>query len=83
MARRSYIVTFALRSDYPRRLPQARKHKTWEGDGVLVVNSSRATLMDQDGRVYALSFPVRLCAHNIPASVPGRLACKSWKRARR
>ncbi|VDC03609.1 unnamed protein product [Peniophora sp. CBMAI 1063] len=33
------------------RLPQARKHKTWEGDGVLVVNSSRATLMDQDGRV--------------------------------
>ncbi|KAI0036857.1 P-loop containing nucleoside triphosphate hydrolase protein [Vararia minispora EC-137] len=34
------------------RSPQGRKHKTWEGDGVIVVNASgRATLMDQDGKI--------------------------------
>ncbi|KAI0320767.1 P-loop containing nucleoside triphosphate hydrolase protein [Amylostereum chailletii] len=33
------------------RVPQSRKHKTWDGDGVLVVNGTKATLLDQDGRV--------------------------------
>lgn len=64
-----------------RRSPQARKHKTWEGDGVLVVNSSRATLMDQDGRVYALLYHTRLDADSLAALVQGRLARKIWKRA--
>ena len=36
-----------------RRAPQARKHKTWEGDGVLVVNGTRGTLLDLDGKLYA------------------------------
>jgi hypothetical protein len=36
---------------YYRRTPQTRKHKTWEGDGILVINGSRATLKDQDGRI--------------------------------
>ncbi|KIK68828.1 hypothetical protein GYMLUDRAFT_153158 [Collybiopsis luxurians FD-317 M1] len=33
------------------RNPQAKKHKTWEGDGVLAVNGSKATLYDStDGK---------------------------------
>ncbi|KAA1474331.1 hypothetical protein DENSPDRAFT_840910 [Dentipellis sp. KUC8613] len=33
------------------RAPQARKHKTWEGDGVLVVNGHKATLLDLEGKM--------------------------------
>ncbi|KAG5731081.1 DNA repair and recombination protein RAD54B, partial [Termitomyces sp. T112] len=32
------------------RNPQTKKHKTWDGDAVLVVNSSKATLYDVDGK---------------------------------
>jgi hypothetical protein len=39
-----------------RRAPQAKKHKTWEGDGVLVVTRPKAVLLDLEGRVYALVF---------------------------
>ncbi|KAI9463687.1 P-loop containing nucleoside triphosphate hydrolase protein [Lactarius psammicola] len=33
------------------RAPQAKKHKTWEGDGVLVVTKPKAALMDLEGRI--------------------------------
>ncbi|KAJ7675096.1 SNF2 family N-terminal domain-containing protein [Mycena rosella] len=29
---------------------QAKKHKTWDGDGVLVVNGAKSTLYDSDGK---------------------------------
>lgn len=37
-----------------RRNPQSKKHKTWDGDAVLVANNSKATLFDIDGKTYAL-----------------------------
>jgi DNA repair and recombination protein RAD54B len=39
-----------------RRAPQSKKHKTWEGDGVLVVTKPKGVLIDLEGRVYALYF---------------------------
>ncbi|KAG6819674.1 hypothetical protein H0H93_009707 [Arthromyces matolae] len=33
-----------------RRNPQTKKHKTWDGDAILVANSSKATLYDIDGK---------------------------------
>ncbi|KAI0305632.1 P-loop containing nucleoside triphosphate hydrolase protein [Multifurca ochricompacta] len=33
------------------RAPQAKKHKTWEGDGILVVTRPKAVLMDLEGRI--------------------------------
>ncbi|KAG6906213.1 hypothetical protein DXG01_015152, partial [Tephrocybe rancida] len=32
------------------RNPQTRKHKTWDGDAILVANTSKATLYDVDGK---------------------------------
>ncbi|KAF9467257.1 SNF2 family N-terminal domain-containing protein [Collybia nuda] len=32
------------------RAPQYKKHKTWDGDAVLVANPTRATLFDSDGK---------------------------------
>ncbi|PFH52000.1 hypothetical protein AMATHDRAFT_2489 [Amanita thiersii Skay4041] len=34
-----------------RRKPQYKKHKTWDGDGILVVKGIRAELHDLDGRM--------------------------------
>ena len=36
-----------------RRKPQYKKHKTWDGDGVLVVKGSKAELYDLGGKMYA------------------------------
>ncbi len=33
-----------------RRNPQYKKHKTWDGDAVLVVSGNRCTLYDSDNR---------------------------------
>ena len=35
---------------YHRRKPTAKKHKTWDGDGILVVNNGFAHLQDVSGR---------------------------------
>lgn len=44
-----------------RRAPQYKKHKTWDGDGVLVVNGSSCTLYDTDGKQYVdYSHPICL-----------------------
>lgn len=32
------------------RAPQTRKHKTWDGDGVLVAEGNKFTLYDMDGQ---------------------------------
>lgn len=41
---------------FSRRNKQTKKHKTWEGDGVLVSESSgKAVLYDTDGKVYVAS----------------------------
>ena len=37
-----------------RRNPQYKKHKTWDGDAVLVVNGNSCTLYDTDGRQYVI-----------------------------
>lgn len=36
-----------------RRKPQYKKHKTWDGDGVLVIKGPRTELYDSDGKLYA------------------------------
>ena len=38
-----------------RRNPQAKKHKTWEGDGVLVLDDGSGTIYDTDSKWYVLS----------------------------
>ncbi|KAI0940481.1 hypothetical protein AcW1_003665 [Taiwanofungus camphoratus] len=39
------------------RNPQYKKHKTWDGDGVLVVNGNRCILHDTDGKPFASGKP--------------------------
>ena len=46
------IMTYLSVAFTYRRAPQSKKHKTWQGDGILVVNGPRATLLDQDGKLY-------------------------------
>lgn len=43
-----HLITFT------RRNPQYKKHKTWDGDAVLVASASQAILYDTEGKVYAL-----------------------------
>lgn len=42
------VQVSAYVTDQLRRKPQNKKHKTWEGDGVLVVKGTRAVLKDKD-----------------------------------
>ena len=35
---------------YDRRKPSGKKHKTWDGDGVMIVSNSIATLYDESGK---------------------------------
>jgi DNA repair and recombination protein RAD54B len=44
------------RNHVQRRVPQSKKHKTWEGDGILVVTKPKGVLMDLEGRVYVSNF---------------------------
>jgi DNA repair and recombination protein RAD54B len=44
--------TIVGRNHVKRRAPQSKKHKTWDGDGVLVVTKPKGVLMDLEGRVY-------------------------------
>ena len=37
-----------------RRAPQTKKHKTWDGDGVLVLSGGKGVLYDMDGHVCVL-----------------------------
>lgn len=39
-----------------RRTPQYKKHKTWDGDAVLVLNGAKGTMYDLEGKLYAASF---------------------------
>lgn len=41
-----------------RRNPQTKKHKTWEGDAMLVRIGRKATLYDVDGRQCVYKYPV-------------------------
>jgi hypothetical protein len=43
-----------------RRLKQTKKHKTWDGDAVLIVTGTDARLIDTDGRLCARP---RFCPH--------------------
>ncbi|TDL24190.1 hypothetical protein BD410DRAFT_745512 [Rickenella mellea] len=36
------------------RAPQHRKHKTWDGDGVLAINGMKAALYDLDGKLIVM-----------------------------
>jgi len=36
-----------------RRHPQTKKHKTWEGDGIIIVEGTKITLFDPEGKRYA------------------------------
>lgn len=42
----------SLTTSTVRRNPQYKKHKTWDGDGVLVINTLDAILYDSDGTRY-------------------------------
>lgn len=42
-----------------RRMPQYKKHKTWDGDAVLVLNGAKGTMYDLEGKLYAPSFYCR------------------------
>jgi DNA repair and recombination protein RAD54B len=39
-----------------RRMPQYKKHKTWDGDAVLVLNGAKGTMYDLEGKLYVASF---------------------------
>ena len=40
-----------------RRVPQNKKHKTWDGDGVLVVDrGANGTMYDMDGKMHVIIF---------------------------
>jgi len=41
-----------------RRYPQYKKHKTWDGDAVLVLTGIRGSMFDLEGKMY-VSFPGR------------------------
>lgn len=44
-------------------MPQHKKHKTWDGDGVLVLSGGKGTLFDMDGKTCVAShfhFPLKL-----------------------
>ncbi|KAG6878547.1 hypothetical protein C0993_004446 [Termitomyces sp. T159_Od127] len=44
-----------------RRNPQTKKHKTWDGDAILVANTNKATLYDIDGKTIGVgkaTFPL-------------------------
>ncbi|KAG8743010.1 helicase [Ceratobasidium sp. 414] len=49
------VVSFTIR-----RNPQTKKHKTWDGDGVLIITGSRYELLDEDAKPYVLSLQNRL-----------------------
>lgn len=48
-----------------RRHPQTKKHKTWEGDGVLALSGGKGVLFDMNGSTYV----VELCHILLPLSV--------------
>lgn len=37
-------------------MPQYKKHKTWDGDAVLVLNGAKGTMYDLEGKLYVASF---------------------------
>lgn len=37
-------------------MPQTKKHKTWDGDAVLVLNGAKGTMYDLEGKLYATYF---------------------------
>ena len=39
-----------------RRMPQYKKHKTWDGDAVLVLNGTKGTMYDLEGKLYVAFF---------------------------
>lgn len=50
-------------------MPQYKKHKTWDGDAVLVLNGAKGTMYDLEGKLYAASsycYSIRL---NVPCSI--------------
>ncbi|KAG9316429.1 hypothetical protein JVU11DRAFT_2463 [Chiua virens] len=54
-----------------RRKPQYKKHRTWDGDAVLVLNGAKGTLYDLEGKLYALISrhygPLNVHSHSIGA----------------
>jgi hypothetical protein len=46
-------MLYAERLVNNRRNKQTRKHKTWDGDAVLLVKGARAELLDMEGQRYA------------------------------
>ncbi|TFK44573.1 P-loop containing nucleoside triphosphate hydrolase protein [Crucibulum laeve] len=54
------------------RNPQYRKHKTWDGDGVLVVLRQKATLYDLDGKIMLSGNADRPLSEGANLSVGGK-----------
>ena len=50
------VIEYVIHVSFYRRNHQYKKHKTWDGDAIFVVNSkSEALLYDCDGKLYAFS----------------------------
>ena len=50
-----------------RRMPQYKKHKTWDGDAVLVLNGTKGTMYDLEGKLYAAVFHCLNTWLNVPS----------------
>ena len=46
------VRTQSYASINSRRHPQTKKHKTWEGDGIVIVEGTKVTLFDNEGKRY-------------------------------
>lgn len=64
-----------------RRMPQYKKHKTWDGDAVLVLNGAKGTLYDLEGKLYVSSFSYNTRL-NTPVQHWHRLSERPWSRRR-
>ena len=77
----SLMVFHTWRHSVYRRNPQYKKHKTWDGDGVLVSSGSgESTLYDTDGQMYVVVMPAYLsCSEGREAYVRAKSRCRFLK----
>ena len=52
-----------------RRMPQYKKHKTWEGDAVLVLNGTKGVMYDLEGKLYGTFLLLRHAVEYTPRSI--------------
>lgn len=78
------MSSVALISNISRRLPQYKKHKTWDGDAVMIVRGDWCELQDAENGQKCVYSPT-LCAYNLHTLSSGlalgsRLGSRTWPR---